>query len=570
MSKIRRLFTAAALALCALLPSVAMAQSVLLLATSGSQYIGDKTSKGNLPKALEASGATVTFGFGSDARILDDTSTDIDGIFSGGYDIVIVATGGANLITDVNLDRLKTQIQTSTSSSFIILSDGCKDSCSNMPGETDIDTAGFKSNLKELLNIVGQASGMSLKYTPGGSSYSMTNKAKLNPVSLYSSHFSGLTEIGANAYGAIITGSNEDNRLYGTDPDDALAIFVPQTQMTKVGNGACTFLAGDLNMFQSIGTDETERKKIASALLSAVHPDSPACKPSDVLLLTTEETGAAYIAHIDRLETALVDSGIDYKIKKGLTTGDISGINFSDYKTVIVATGEQAVSSTNFAILEDQIKNKNETAFVIFSDGCTSCGSTFGDFAGVLGVTGTNGPGGTSYSGTDGAERNSLSIYSSHFSELYSIRANAYGHITGADVHNKIYGTHADGALAVFMPQKQMNGGNGACTFLAGGHFPKRHPSSRPRQHCPHLGKYRATGQRRMHSAPADAAKGKSTVFVHGGGIQRVHVPRVHQDRTLGGEDRLFRVYKKRHRPLPNVRYILYQQSWRTKHAKAD
>lgn len=462
MFQIRRLITTAALALCAALPTAAMAQNVLVLATNES---GAHINR--LRESLTRSGATVSPPTRDESLVLDTAS--INDLISGGkieslsqYDIVVVATGGSKLILDTNFGILKDQIQKNTKPAFIILSDG-----SNGAGDPSIPPG---TNLQKFIDIVNGASGMSLSYTKGGNTYTTATPALRNDVSLYSSYFSTLDSIKANAYGAIITGSYEDNKLYGTDPTGALAIFVPQQQMTELGTGACTFLAGDLNMFQNNDTNDTERDGIAKALISAVYPDSPACTPSDVLLLTTEETTSSYNTLITNLQTALESNSINYKVKKGLTSGDINGINFSDYKTVIVATGEQPVSSTNFDILKDQIQNNSDTAFVIFSDGCTSCGTTFGEFAGVLGFSYANGRGGSSYHNQTGAQLHASSKYSGFFDSLERIRTNNnYGRIVPdakSRRDNVLYGTHADGALAVFMPQTQMNGG--ACTFLAG------------------------------------------------------------------------------------------------------
>lgn len=116
------------------------------------------------------------------------------------------------------------------------------------------------------------------------------------------------------------------------------------------------------------------------------------------------------------------------------------------------------------------------------SDGCESCiignssvpgsNDALGAFLGVVnGATGMQ----VSYtrnlyiySNTAPALLNTGSMYSSYFTALPSIKADGYGAILKANGYNEIYGTHSSGALAIFVPQKQMSDGKGACTFLAG------------------------------------------------------------------------------------------------------
>lgn len=283
MFNARKLFTAAALALCALAPTVAMAQNVLVLATEdppGGATDVYSASINNLRTALTASGANVTSA-GGNAKVL--TTGDISSINFDDYDIAVVATGRRTISTN-NLNKLKEQITTNPNLAFIILSDGCSN-CVSDSGNA----------LGQFTNIVGSAAGMSsLSYTQNQYTYTNTNPARLNTASAYATHFSSLTSIMADGYGAI-TGANGDNQIYGTGSSNQLAIFVPTSQMN---GGACTFLAGDLSIFKN--SFASQHNSVAKTLVDTVQPNSTACKedaappvtPSaqKVLFLSPQET----------------------------------------------------------------------------------------------------------------------------------------------------------------------------------------------------------------------------------------------------------------------------------------
>ena len=162
MSQIRRFITTVALALCAILPTGAMAQNVLVLTTKETEghYTG---AISRIQSSLAYAGATVTIGESL-------TTDDISGTNFSAYDFVVVATGQGAIREDspgpgaiTNFTTLENRIKNYPTPAFIILSDGCN-SC----------VSGSNDALGQFLRIVNEATndpGMQLSYTPNATFY---------------------------------------------------------------------------------------------------------------------------------------------------------------------------------------------------------------------------------------------------------------------------------------------------------------------------------------------------------------------------------------------------------------
>ena len=360
MKTFNKLFTATALALCALLPAAATAQEVLLLATDGSLYLDHLTT------AFTKAGANVQKGPSL-------TTGDIGSIKFSEYDTVIVTTGsgaGNGTIEQKNFNTLKTQIQDKNDPAFIIFSDGCN-TCDGAFPE-------FASAL-----------GFSAVKGADSTTYSDTTGAQLNTQSAYSSYFSGLPTIRANAYGRI-TDADKDNRLYGADKN-ALAVFMPQDKnpQSTTGKSACTFLAGDLNIFQNNNNFPAQRKDVAETLLKNVQPGSAACtrnpttKSPKVLFLSTEDPTTYFVNNtytaFDAAARAAGSSGIA-DMRGALTSGNSLGrvlkeSDFDDKNVVVIATKEGFMNA-GYDIVEKMMQTRPDLSFIIFTDTCDTASAT--------------------------------------------------------------------------------------------------------------------------------------------------------------------------------------------------
>ena len=418
MSKTRRFLTTAALALCSLLPSMAMAQTlaeVLLLAT-GETAPNYQNSITNLKTALEnqAPSGLVDFEGTLDAN---DISSNLSQ-----YKTIVVATG-AKYITDKNLQTLATQIKGNPNQAFIIFSDSANSA----------DNGGILSKFTDMLRA-NDATGMPLvvSSTQDGANETIAR----NTASGYSGYFNKLADFKADYY-RTIAGASEDNVLYRAASKDALAIFVPQTQMNG-GNGACTFLASDLTIFTG-ANNATKRKNIAQTLLDNVKPGSDACKASPpgslptVLYLSTAEQyrsgnpctdsyasdderrkardegkpyrnnnasngGRNFIRNArnffsDRVGTSHFinrEGALSTINKIGRAKGDSEGIftdettdwdaakadfaNLKDGDVVVVQTAYQLMDETKANTIVSKIKEPNKKlTFILLLDACTDC-----------------------------------------------------------------------------------------------------------------------------------------------------------------------------------------------------
>ena len=487
MTILKKLATAAAFVLCALAPATAMAQKALFLSTEVAS--ADDSLYG---VSVRAARDAFKNKFGTD-NFTDGTdklssATISDGDFQG-INVVVVATGKAD-ITEDNYDVLANQIKNNPNLAFIIFSDGCGNNCKNNWGSEEHKPNNLIANgiLRRFVNTINGAAGMMLGV---GDTDFNSDTIPLNNASKYSGIFSRQGEIDVQQY-ALITNAAEENKLYANDGDDALAIFVPKTQMN---GGACVFLAGELTMWKGGFSDQ--RQMLTDTLYSAVNPNSAACNGEEVqkkvLFLTTQEPeDNLYNISVNRAFTHFSHASygnIDDR-RNVLNQGSIDGIDFSKYESVVVLTGATSkklndtdppfgdITPENLAILSNQMKaTPNNLAFIIFSDGCggDNCrqGDTLRHFTRIVqdasGMPLTVTQGKNAYSTTPAA-LNTASSYKVYFSDLESIRAENYSTFTSAYLDhpdNLLYSTdEEEGALAIFMPSKQMGGG--ACTFLAG------------------------------------------------------------------------------------------------------
>ena len=266
MTIFKRIAAAAAIALCALAPTAALAEKVLFLSTG--------------PEVNDS-------GTGPHQTAIDNIHTYLSGKYGDGYsdwrnklstgtidtasdkfkeaEIFVLAVGAVGINQD-ELDKLKAKMK-DENVSFIIFAEGCDDNTAKVKGST-----ACQKNINDVTKFVGDATTLKLK--DGGTTGGVTTKPR-NLSSSYSSYFSALSGIKIERY-RTISGAKADNQLYGADGDSAFAIFVPTTQT----GAACVFLAGDLTMWKDgSGSDgfKAQRTTLGNTLLANVKPGSAAC-----------------------------------------------------------------------------------------------------------------------------------------------------------------------------------------------------------------------------------------------------------------------------------------------------
>lgn len=505
MFNARKLFTAAALALCALAPTAVSAapNEILFLATSQEDNWGHIENAYNAFSS--AVGGSITAS-GNIARLR--TGGAINQRFnevSGGGVVVIMA--GKTPIHSDHITRFKQEMESRPDLTFMIFVNGNQSGFNSGNPEKFrqivADNTGWPLEIKRLPNAQGFSSPVNSESSYKGSFpasikghlYTAIDGAPFDNVLYRKPDF--LTNNGGNP-------DTADKALLRSDPYGAYGLFVPQQQFNG-GKGACVLLFNDTNMWDGRNNPNATLAKslIAGAKANCnATPPTPAPQPKVLFLSTKEKTWEEGNASGDYTKIGdymINDTFYNFRRvvgpqnitdKRGALSGGISAADLDGYDVIIVQSMYNPINGGAFSVIKDKMNDLPDTTFLVFSDACLDCSQTQNvkQFESSL-RDATGWPLDITWlkdSNYFESPLNTGSPYSSPFAaNLSKLAGHIYGAISCVPEENILYkktltfnpmpsaATQAEhkkvpdpAAYAILIPQNQYNDGKGSCTFF--------------------------------------------------------------------------------------------------------